>query len=268
MKAESQLPRLVALAMLAVIFLFLFTGCVSSRYREAKKDTPAPKLLNVAFAPGSLGAELSMLITYNGPGSWKRDAFWDEYVVTLHNPGKEPLAVSGASLVDYAGTTHVPGDEPWVLEKRSKTLEQKYKEAGIAFVRYATPGILLLGTSAAVMYAATPIMVWGPSTAGAGAATTAATATLVAIPIYYAVVLTINHRNKVAMEKEFARRRLVLPLTLAPGEARTGSLFFPMVPNPRSLGLHWSAGSAGGDSVLPLDFLHGLHAAPAAKNRP
>jgi len=34
-------------------------------------------------------------------------------------------------------------------------------------------------------------------------------------------------------EVEFARRRLALPLKLAPGEVRQGSGFFPMVPAPR-----------------------------------
>ena len=92
---------------------------------------------------------------------------------------------------------------------------------------------------------------------------TAGAVTIIALPVYYLGVITINHSNKLAMEKEFNRRRLVLPLTLAPGETRTGSCFFPMVPNPRSLGLHWSVGATGGDTVLPLDFLHGLHLQPA-----
>jgi hypothetical protein len=61
-----------------------------------------------------------------------------------------------------------------------------------------------------------------------------------------------------------------LPLTLAPGKARVGSLFFPMVPNPRSLSLRWSGGSTGGGLTLPLDSVHGLHVkapvpAPAGK---
>src|SRR5258708_7879003 len=103
MKAEPCLPRIIALAILAVIVLLAFTGCVSSRYKEAGKSTPPPRLLNVAFAPAPLEAALSTLITYNGPGAWKRDAFWDEYVVTLHNPGSEPLTVSSAGLVDFVG---------------------------------------------------------------------------------------------------------------------------------------------------------------------
>ena len=44
-------------------------------------------MLNVAFASAPLKATLSSLITYNGPGSWKRNAFWDEYVVPLVRGG-------------------------------------------------------------------------------------------------------------------------------------------------------------------------------------
>jgi hypothetical protein len=58
---------------------------------------------------------------------------------------------------------------------------------------------------------------------------------------------------------EFKRRRLALPLTLAPGETRTGSVFYPMVRNPSSLELRWSSESSSGQAALPLDFLRGLH---------
>ncbi len=255
MKHAYHLPRIIALATLGAITLCFFTGCVAGRYQKARKNTPPPQLINVAFAPAPLEAALTTLITYNGPGSWKRDAFWDEYVVTLHNPGQEPLTVSSANLVDFAGATRTPGPDPWALERLSKTLEQKYKDAGIAFVRYTAPTIIIVGAGAAVVGS---VGFW------TGAASTAAGATLILLPVYYVGVLTINHHNRVAIEKEFNRRRLALPLTLAPGETRTGSLFFPMEPNPRALSLGWSTSSAGGYCTLPLDFLRGLHVAPAA----
>jgi hypothetical protein len=211
-------------------------------------------LLNVTFAPAPLAATLNTVITYDGPGSWKREAFWDEYVVTLHNPGSQPLTVPVVELADYAGTGRSAGSNPWALEKESKTLEQKFKNAGVAFVRYTAPGVLILGAGAAAITSA------GIFTA---AASTAAAATVIALPVYYIGVLTINHHNKVAMEKEFNRRRLVLPLTLAPAETRTGSFFFPMIPSPRSLGLRWASGPETGEAVLPLEFLRGLHTSPA-----
>lgn len=110
------------------------------------------------------------------------------------------------------------------------------------------------------------------ATVGAAGAATAATAATVALPVYGATVLGINLHNKKAVTTEFERRRLRLPLVLAPGETRSGRLFFPMVPNPQSLIVTWSSesdrdsppGDSGrnarsSESVLPLDFLQGLH---------
>ena len=131
MKTTPIFPRIIAMSVFAGIGLLASTGCVSSKYKEAKKDTPPPHLLNVPFPPASLEATLNTLVTYNGPGSWKRNAFWDEYVVTCHNPGRAPLTVSAATLTDFADASRSPGSKPWALEKESKNLEQKYKEAGL-----------------------------------------------------------------------------------------------------------------------------------------
>lgn len=253
-------PR--TLAVIAILFsiAYLSTGCVSNRYKKTKEGIPAAELYNIPFAPAPLGASLHSVITYNGPGSWKRDAFWDEYVVTLHNPGAEPLTVTSASLIDYAGETRLAGDKPWELEKLSKTLEQQYKEVGMAFVRHAGATVTILGVGAAGVASAGVFSSTAPVIAGAAVA---------ALPVYALAVLSINQDNRKLRELEFNQRRIVLPLTLAPGETRTGSFFFPMVPGPRSLNLRWSTGPATGDAALPLDFLKGLHLNdPAAPKSP
>ena len=69
-------PRVIACLIAGAL---LCPGCVTNGYRRARADTPAPAPLNVRFDPGRLNAELNVLITYNSPGSWKRDALWDEY---------------------------------------------------------------------------------------------------------------------------------------------------------------------------------------------
>jgi hypothetical protein len=244
---RSILGRSIALLLASAL---LFPGCVSSGYRAARKDTPAPQLLNVEFPPGRFDATLISVITYNGPGSWKRNAFWDEYVVTIRNTGSDPMTIGAAGLTDSAGTIRAAGIAPWALEEESRKLEDKYRAAGIAFVRYTTPGLAIVGTGAAAIASAGSF-----STAAA----TAAAATLVALPVYYISVLTINHSNKGAMEREFRRRRLATPLTLGPGESRTGSFFFPMVPAPRSLTLQWSDRSTAGNAAFELPFLRDLH---------
>jgi len=91
-------------------------GCVSAtKYKMARDDTPRAQLLNVAFPSAPLQATLTTLIVYGGPGSWKREALWDEYVVTLHNPGGQPLTVTTAGLMDRTGIARAPGIDPWQL---------------------------------------------------------------------------------------------------------------------------------------------------------
>ena len=250
--------RLAGTLLMSALFA-LTAGCLSPRYQHAsKKNTPQAVSLNRDFPPAQLQSRLNTLIVSGGPGSWKKEAFWDEYVVTLHNSGAQPLQVTSAELMDFNGVPRQPGNDPWKLERESKSLARRYRDAGVTVVRIAAPRLLVTTAEPSVAAAA--------GIGGAGAAAT--TATAVALPIYGATVLGINLHNKKSIAAEFSRRRLPLPVVIAPGEARTGSLFFPMVPNPRSLIVHSSSETDGGqdhgavrvdDSVLPLDFLQGLH---------
>jgi hypothetical protein len=249
LRLRSPLATPLAIA-LAVAVLFAQTGCVSAKYKFAAKNTPPALTLDVHFPPAPLDANLTSVITDGGPGSWKREAFWDEYIVTLHNTGDRPLQLVAVRLVDFAGTPRPPGEDPWALERESKTLERKYKDAGVAFARVASPRILAA--------TAEPVVVANAGIGAAGAAT-AATLTAVAVPVYGLATLGRNRHYRAKIKTEFDRRRVKFPLSLAPGETRTGSLFFPMVPNPCSLDLNWSDESASADAVLPLDFLKGLH---------
>jgi hypothetical protein len=250
--ASPPLHRVRALLAIAVgcAAATLLAGCLSPKYKFARKEAPPARELNIRFPTAPPEAVLGTVITFGGPGSWKREAFWDEYVVTLRNPGDQPLSVVAVTLTDSAGVARPAGDDPWKLERQSKDLEKRYRDAGMAFARAAGPRVMAA--------TAEPAVVTGAGVGSAGAAGAAAT-TAVALPVYGVAVWGINRHNKAAIAKEFARRKLALPITLGPGETKSGSLFFPMIPNPRSLGLEWSNGPDRGVSVLPLDPLHGIH---------
>jgi hypothetical protein len=89
--------------------------------------------------------------------------------------GDQPLEIASATLVDFAGTSRSAGDDPWTLERESKTLEKKCRDAGIAFARVAAPRVLVT--------TAEPVVVSSVGIGAAGAAA-AATATAVALPVY------------------------------------------------------------------------------------
>jgi hypothetical protein len=237
-------------SLLFAALLCLVAACVSPKYQRADKSTPPVQPLNVKFPPSALESSLYSEISDGSPGSWKREAFWDEYVVIMRNDGDQALNIASATIVDYADAVRSAGSDPWELERESKTLESRYRDAGIAFSRMAAPRVIASAAEPTVVASA------GIGTAGAA---TAATLTAVALPVYGVTVFGINMHNKAAIKKEFNRRRVPLPLTIGPGESRTGSFFFPMVPNPQALSLRWTSSTGDGETTLELHFLRGLH---------
>jgi hypothetical protein len=228
----------------------LLSGCASNNYQTAQGGTPPLVPVNLAAVQPPVVIVLDTIITYDGPGSWTQEAFWDEYVVTISNQGTQPLTIASAALTDFAGTSYAPSARRGALEKESKALEQKYRDAGVAFVRNAGAGAVAVGGGVRLVGAA-----GGALSDGVGLAAAAA-----GVPVPYDYVRKIDKsNNQESIVAEFTRRRLALPLTLAPGETRIGSFFFPMVANPRALSLHWPSGTSGGELTLPLESVHGLH---------
>jgi hypothetical protein len=239
-----------AFSLLVAVGLSLVVACVSPKYQRAAKGTPPIQPLNVKFPSSAVNGSLYSEISDGGPGSWKREALWDEYVVIVRNHGNQELSITSAALVDYAGAVKAAGSDPWALERESKTLERRYREAGIEFSRMVAPRV--------IVSAAEPTLVASAGASTAGAATVAAF-TAVALPVYGVTIFGINMHNKAAIRKEFNRRRIQVPMTLGPGETRVGSFFFPMVPNPQSLTVHWTGSDGPGEITLELQFLQGLH---------
>jgi hypothetical protein len=242
----SGLRSIVAtLAALSV----LLAGCVSTKYKMARVNTPPPVPLNLVTVQLPVDVALNTVIICQGPGSWKREALWDEYIVTITNQGAQPLNIASAALTDSTGTNHAPGADMRTLEKESLILEKKYRDAGVAFIRNSAPVAVTWGHG-------DPFVGMGAGFSWAGVALIAAGEVLEVLAPYVRKTESLDQDDIAA---EFKQRRLALPLPLAPGETRTGSLFFPMVPNPRALSLHWSNGASSGDLALALDSVHGLH---------
>ena len=247
----------------ALSFLLLalgLGGCVSSKYKMAAKDTPPAKLLELKAEDSTAQAVLRTVVVFQGPGSWKKAAYWDEYVVSVRNPGPVPLTITGAELTDIDSIALAPGENPWDLEKQSKARLKQYRGAGRSIMIGAGVTVLWAGAGAAT-YAAALGSVLGAGSAGAGGA--AAGAIFLAIPVWVigSGVRTLVARD--AINDEFDRRRAHLPLTLEPGAERTVSFFFPVAPGPRKLVLRHRSGEAEGELVFDLAPLAGLHVKPA-----
>jgi hypothetical protein len=235
------------------------SGCVSSKYKAASKDTPPAVMVNLTAAQPPVEAVVHSVIVYHGPGAWKRDAYWDEYVVSFVNRGDVPLVIDSATLSAFQGGVNIPGSDPWTLDRESKTWWQNAKssQAGNLLVL----GAGTVGVAGALAFASFASLgpAWWSATAASTAYATAATAVVVAAPLYAVGVVVVNSNNKGKILAEFNRRRLVLPATLAPGQTVQGSLFFRISPGPQRLTLHGRAGNEPIEVAIDLTPLRGLH---------
>ncbi|MDQ5981158.1 MAG: hypothetical protein QG602_4136 [Verrucomicrobiota bacterium] len=251
-------PRLfAALLLLACLPL---TGCVTAKYKlMPKTDTAAPPSLNLQTASPAATATLHAVVVFRGPGSWKRDAYWDEYLVTLTNPGTTALRLDTVVLADQIGASNFLGTDPWELDKLSRVRLKVAKRSGLH---------IAIGTGATAAWLGSGALFLANFYGGSVSAVSLGAAGFLAIPLVAlgsgVRVLVARH----AIREEFARRRLVLPASLPPGASLSGSLFFPVTPGPRRLLLRFKDETGiRHDLTLDLAPLADLHLKPAAKAR-
>jgi hypothetical protein len=243
-------------SILVTMLVCALVGCVTSKkYRLARLDTPAAQPLGLSIVSASVELDATVIV-FKGPGSWKAEARWDEYMVSLVNHREQPIVIESAELIDLQSQPRAPGAAPWKLEKLSRSNWDKYGKQGLHLAE---------GIGAATLYAGAIV---GASNAAilSGGAAGGGAAVLTVIPLIglvdVSLVAVMNHRNKARVQAEFQRRRLNLPLPLAPGESKSGSFFFPMTPGPQRLVVHGHDGEQPLNVVLELKPLAALHLMP------
>jgi hypothetical protein len=228
----------------------LLTGCVSTKYKMAPKNTPPPIILNLATVQPPVAAVLHTVIVYQGPGSWKKAAYWDEYVVSITNQGPEPLIIESALLVDALNAEQLCGSNPWELEDLSRENLKKFEHYGRK---------IMIGAGLATGWVASGGVLVAAAWAGDTALFTVAGTVFVALPVWAlgSGVRVLIARSSVT--SEFTRRRIALPLKLNPGDTKPGSLFFPISPGPQRIVLRCRTNGVTPSVTLDLTPLAGLH---------
>ena len=239
----------------AALCVLLLTGCTSVRYQAAPKKTPPPVLLNLPSTVPPIEALLHTVIIYRGPGSWKRDAYWDEYVVTVANRGNALVTVESASLTDFQDQLATARTNPWELEEMSRSLANKGFGLAQNTVVQVGGGVTVLAVGGGVG----ALLISGGYFGAAGGA---AIGGILLLPAFISGTIYTNINNRHAIEQEFERRRLVLPAILVPGQLVQGSLFFRISPGPKRLTLSCHVDDEARDVVINLAPLAGLHLKP------
>ena len=227
-------------------------GCTLPHYQTKEGKLLPPQSLNFTATQPPLELLLHTVIVHSGPGAWKEETWWDEYVVSVTNHSDTPLRIETVSLVDFESQASSPGDDPWKLERAGKQWWQSNTARNTGYA-------LALGVGT---FATAGAAFWGGAAATgtfAGAATAASIIVFAALPVAIVSGVVINNNQKHRIEAEFHRRRLVLPTTMAPGGTAKGSLFFRISPGPQRLVFAFHADGQPHELSLDLKQLAALH---------
>lgn len=225
-------------------------ACAGSKILKEPKALQLVEPLAAAIRD-DVEVDLAWVIVRDGPGTWARNADWDEYIFVVRNPGAAPLEVTSMSLHDALGERVSPEADRTALVRASRQAVRRYREADLK-VKAGFGGAALVATGAVVWYGvAAPIA----GVAAGGAALGVATGAVIAAPILVVggLMRANNHRK---VNDEIVRRQTTFPIKLAPGEERTVSVFFPLTPSPKRIDVEL------GTDIVTIDttgILTGLH---------
>ena len=249
--AKQRRPWAPRAALGLLVFALLNAGCASTR-QHSYQPAPWPSALIVDLStaadqkpfdpPAPVVATLYKVVITQRAGPFALDSYWDEYVLSIANNGALPVTIDSTTLCDLHGKSILPGDNPWTLANAHKSwFERTDSHGAIGAGRIAAGSVLSVRGGGLVAPVDMLIMF------------------CVVPPIYAGNAIAFNVHGRKRIEADFNRRRLVLPLTIAPGQTVDGSLFFPVTPGPQTLAFHCQIADQATDLTLVLTPLANLH---------
>jgi hypothetical protein len=239
----------------------LLAGCASVPSRILDEPLPGAvsKYERVAMATDGLQIRLDQLIVRNAPGSWVRDASWDEYILAISN--HSPLTVRIERFQLHSAALPTP--------QSSATSPRQLNDQSVEALRAAQGAGIIISSALAGfggVYAAAGSS-YVPVSTGVGVA--AAPVTIVAAPVALMTagvgalhVKNRHYRDKqddALIELRMLEQSFRLPVEMPPGARMTQSIFFPITPAPSRLVVDYVIASGRGELSLELSELAQLH---------
>jgi hypothetical protein len=247
----------------AVLALTLLSACAFNR----KLDKPVPLQPAGAIAMAvdeRLSVTIDAIIVRDGPGSWSKNADWDEYLMHGRTSSTEPVEITRIVVVDSLGKRRKPSAIRGDLQSGSKETARRYKDADLEVTAgYGGAGLVVAGYAVGGASAAVGLATLGTSGAAAGAAV--AGAVLVA-PVLMTAGIVVGV-EEIRVQNEIRRRSTAFPAQVAADEELPLDVFFPIAPAPQFVEVTYR--NTSGEHVLVIDtkaVLAGLHLLPVAES--
>jgi len=212
-----------------------------------------------------ISATLCWVIVRDGPGTWAKNADWDEYLIKVANDSGEEIQIIDVAVVDSLGTRVACNSNRKQLVKESEKTIKRYKnsklkvKAGMGTgTMIATGTAVAVGGTTAFITTFPAVMFSTSAAAGLGSLALLSGGLLVGPALVIGGIVRANNNHKV--EQEIERRHTCLPATVKKEEPFNMNIFFPLAPSPSQLEVIYTVVS--GKETLVVDTgkaLIGLH---------
>lgn len=243
------------------VFLLLIAGAMTTACGGTKiLKEEKPLVIDQSIASASNGAievDVDWVIVRDGPGTWAKNADWDQYLITVRNRGNEEIRVTGFEVIDSLGFALAANDSRSKLVKGSKKTSKRYRAEGVKTrAGLGAAGLMAAGGVAYVggmsLGAAT---VYGGSAMAAG---TAVTGILVAPVLVTGGIIRGVNNGKV--NRAISERQTDFPALVGAGSETGMEFFVSLAPSPQEVRISYEDASGSHTmSVVTAELLAGLH---------
>lgn len=261
MTKRSTLQKIISIIVIINLLCFL-TGCGGTKV--LKKPHPLENTQPIATASDQhVSATLIWVIVRDGPGTWAKNADWDEYLINIVNESGKSIQIIDVTIVDSLGVRLTNSvdykklvDESYETTKRYKDNNLKVKAGIGAGTVLAVGGATLLGFGAAGAAAAPAAIMAGPGVVYGAAATGAI---LVFVPAVVGIGVVRHFRRK-KVAKEIEKRHTALPVSINSHENLFLDVFYPLAPSPIQLEITYKVAGVNETLIINTnEALKGLH---------
>jgi len=226
-------------AFAAFLLAQLLAACApDSRLLKPDAAGEALPLAIRAEAADGFTVTLRHRIGRDGPGSWVREAGWDEYVLAFDNRGAEPVTVREIGITNDVLPEAKHSTQRENLESESVKSLEAMKTAGLASV----VGVATVSTALTGAFLA----------AGWTVVTPAAPIALLAGGVMAYRGMSRRSQDAAIIDHQLERRGLRLPAAIGARTEVGGSAFFPITPAATRMRVLYTSGGSEREIYLEL----------------
>ena len=251
-------------SILICAFAALFAGCGGTKILKEPIPVESPATL-ARVSNEQVEVALEWVIVRDGPGTWARNADWDQYQFRVVNNSDSELLLTSITVVDSLGMEVFSQRDRADLVRSSRKTVKRYRDVADLRVKAGVNAGVMVAGGAALYYAAAAVVtpslmtgfIAGSSTAAATTTAAAGAITLVPVLIVGGVIRASNNGN---VSEQIELRSGALPIGVKAGSEKEIDLFYPLAPSPRGVRIRYTIDSVLGELTIDTsDILYGLH---------